>query len=132
MAAPTLGGDRPIPEPQWRRLVGVICFPCKTWRYDASGLYSRMKYWHADAPYCAALTTDERAELQRRVRSLKIRAEDAPRTGDPDAGRRRLILDDRSGDSVLPRLHQPVAAAVCWPSGWTDSALASADRRQRY
>src|SRR5207248_1951133 len=36
------------------------------------------------------LTTDERTELERRVRSLKIRSEDAPRAGD-------LMLAD--GDS---------------------------------
>src|SRR4051812_45864069 len=37
------------------------------------------------------LTSDERAELQRRVRSLKIRAE--------DAGRARVILTLADGDS---------------------------------
>src|SRR5258707_14438058 len=36
----------------------------------------------------------------------------ATRAGDPDVGRWRIVLDDRSHDSVLPRLHQPMATAV--------------------
>jgi len=41
-----------------------------------------------------ALATDERNELPRRVRSLKIRAEDvAPRARDPDARRRRIVFE---------------------------------------
>ena len=54
------------------------------------------------------MTSDERAELESRVRSRKIRAEDARRAP--------LILMPADGDSYstieAPRLHQSVASAL--------------------
>ena len=50
-----------------------------------------MQYWYALRHMALTLTTDERTELERRVRSLKIRAEDARRA--------RVILMLANGDS---------------------------------
>ena len=61
------------------------------------------------------LTVDERAELERRLRSLKIRAEDARGARDPDAGRRSLVLDDRGHGVTATR--STGGAAVFWRSG---------------
>ena len=59
------------------------------------------------------LTADERAELERRVRSLKIRSEDARRARVIlMLAEWRLVLGDRGGGAVLPRLHQPMATPV--------------------
>jgi hypothetical protein len=40
------------------------------------------------------VTSDERAELERRVTSRTIRAEDATRESDSDAGGRGIVFDD--------------------------------------
>ena len=59
------------------------------------------------------LTSDEREELERRVRSRKIRAEDARRA--------RVVLMLAAGESygtigatlgVLPELHQPMETPI--------------------
>ena len=78
------------------------------------------------------LTTDERTELQRRVRSLKIRSEDARRA--------RVILMLADGDSystieaddpVLPRLHQPMATPIPGRApGGAAAAVSRANRRR--
>jgi transposase len=49
------------------------------------------EYWYPVAPYALTLTCDERVELERRVRSLKIRSEDARRA--------RVILMLANSDS---------------------------------
>ena len=57
----------------------------------ASGLYRLKQYWYLSRHMALTLTTDERAELERRVRSRKIRAEDARRA--------RVILMLADGES---------------------------------
>ena len=82
----------------------------------ASGLYSLKQVPGTLSRHMAlTLTADERAELERRLRSLKIRAEDARRA------RVILMLADGASYSTieatvpcLPRLHQSVAEADFW------------------
>src|SRR6185436_15099097 len=88
-----------------------------------------MKYWYPVAPYGADIdhrrtsgTPATGAQPQNPIGGC------APRAGDPDVGGRRIVLDDRSGDPVLPRLHQPVATAVSrQPVGGAPPAILRVD-----
>jgi hypothetical protein len=77
------------------------------------------------------LTTDERVELERRVRSLKIRSEDARRA--------RVILMLAAGDSyttieaTVPCYRDYIngGAADSWPSAWRACGPGTAASRRR-
>ena len=77
------------------------------------------------------LTADERAELERIVRSLQIRSEGAPRAGGADARQWRLVRRDRGDGATAIAITSTDGDADFWMPAWRAGARATAANRPR-